>query len=143
MSAGFVTAHLDAVPTLSFASADDPDWKPLRHHLGIGAFGVNAWIAAAPGEIVIERHDEVPDGGGAGAHEELYVVLRGSARFTVAGEEIDTPAGTLVFVADPALTRGAVATAPDTAVLAIGAARGVAFEPSPWEGRALRELGAA
>ena len=44
---GFATAHLDEVPTLSFASAEEPDWKPLRHHLGVGAFGVNAWVAAA------------------------------------------------------------------------------------------------
>jgi hypothetical protein len=143
MSAGFVTGHLDAIPGLSSASADEPDWKPLRHHLGIGAFGVNAWVAAEPGQAVIERHDEVPDDGGAASHEELYVVLRGRALFKVGGEQIDAPPGTLVFVADPALTREAVATAPDSAVLAIGAARGVAFEPSPWEGRALRELGAA
>ena len=141
MSPGFVTAHLDAVPTLSFDSPDEPDWKPLRHHLGVGAFGVNAWVAAAAGDVVIERHDEAPEPGSSNGHEELYLVLRGSARFTVAGEEVDAPAGTLVFVADPALTRGAVATAPDTAVLAVGAARGVAFAPSPWEERWLRELG--
>jgi hypothetical protein len=92
--------------------------------------------------MVIERHDEAPDDGGANGHEELYVVLRGRARFTVGGDELDAPAGTLVFVVDPQLTREAVATAPDTAVLTVGAARGVAFEPSPWEARSLRERGA-
>ena len=46
-----------------------------------------------------------------------------------------------MFIADPALVREAVATAPDTVVLAIGAARGVAFEPSDWEDRWLRKLG--
>jgi hypothetical protein len=143
MSATVVTAHLDSIPTLSFASADEPDWKPLRHHLGVGAFGVNAWVAAAPGDVVIERHDETPGDSGAAGHQELYLVVRGAALFTVDGHEIDATAGTLVFVADPALTRGAVATAPDTVVLAIGAARGVAFEPSPWEERSLRRLGAA
>jgi quercetin dioxygenase-like cupin family protein len=71
------------------------------------------------------------------------VVMKGAARFTVDGEEIDAPAGTLVFISDPALTREAVATADDTVVLAIGAARGVAFEPSDWEGRWLTKLGAA
>jgi hypothetical protein len=36
----------------------------------------------------------------------------------------------------------AVATEAGTAVLAIGAARGEAFSPSPWEARSLREVGA-
>jgi hypothetical protein len=140
---GVVTAHLDDVRTVSFDSPEEPDWKPLRHHLGVGAFGVNAWVAARAGELVIERHDEVPDDPATTGHEELYAVVRGGARFTVGAEEIDAPAGTLVFVADTALTREAVATADDTVVLAIGAARGVAFEPSPWEERVLRERGVA
>jgi hypothetical protein len=141
---GVVTAHLDEVPTVSIDAADEPDWKPLRHHLGVGAFGVNAFVAARAGELVIERHDEVPDDPATtDGHEELYAVVRGGARFTVGAEEIDAPAGTLVFVADTALTREAVATADDTVVLAIGAARGVAFEPSPWEERVLRERGVA
>ena len=141
MSAGSGPAHLDDVPTLAFGTATDPDWKPLRHHLGVGAFGVNAWVAARAGDPAVERHDETPEEGGATGHEELYVVVRGAARFTVAGEEIDAPAGTLVFVSDPRLTREAVATADDTIVLAIGAARGVTFEPSDWEAGWLRKLG--
>jgi hypothetical protein len=141
--AGFATAHLDEVPTLSFASAEEPDWKPVRHHLGVGAFGVNAWVAARAGEIVIEHHDEVPEDADTDGHEELYVVVRGGARFTVGDRELDAPAGTLVFISDTSLTRAAVATADDTVVLAIGAAPGVAFAPSPWEERALRERGAA
>jgi hypothetical protein len=143
MTASFVTAHLDDVPTLAFGTDADPDWKPLRHHLGVGAFGVNAWVAAAAGDPAVERHDEAPAEDGETGHEELYVVMKGAARFTVDGEEIDAPAGTLVFISDPALTREAVATAADTVVLAIGAARGVAFEPSDWEGRWLTKLGAA
>jgi hypothetical protein len=140
--AGVATMHLDEVPTVSFDAPEEPDWKPLRHHLGVGAFGVNAFVAAA-GELVIERHDEEPDDGEPAGHEELYAVVRGGARFTVGGEDIAAPAGTLVFVSDPALTREAVATADDTVVLAIGAARGLAFEPSPWEERVLRERGVA
>jgi hypothetical protein len=143
MTAGVVTAHLDEIETLPTRSDDVPDWKPLRHHLGVGAFGVNAWVAAAAGDQAVEPHDEQPSDGDAGGHEELYVVLRGGARFTVDGEDIDAPAGTLVFIADPALRREAVATGADTLVLTVGAARGVAFEPSDWEGRWLRELGVA
>ena len=141
MAAGYVTAHLDAIEPIVFDSDDEPDWKPLRNDLGIGAFGVNAWVAAGPGEQAIERHDEAPEEGGTAGHEELYVVLGGAARFTVGDEQFDAPAGTLVFVADPALTREAIATESQTTVLVVGAARGVAFEPSDWETRWLRKLG--
>ena len=143
MTEGVVTAHLDEIPTLRFDSDAEPDWKPLRHHLGIGAFGVNAWLAPGAGNQAVERHDEAPEEGGTNGHEELYVVLRGTARFTVAGESFDAPAGTLVFISDPALVREAVAAEDDTVVLAVGAARGVAFTPSDWETRWLRKLGAA
>jgi hypothetical protein len=141
MSAGFVTARLEDVQTIAFDSDDEPDWKPLRHHLGIGAFGVNAWLAPKAGDRAIERHDEAPKEGGTNGHEELYVVIGGAARFTVEGEAFDAPAGTLVFVSDPALTREAVALEPETTVLVVGAARGVAFEPSDWELRWLRKVG--
>ena len=97
----------------------------------------------AAGDPAIERHDEQPEDGDAPGHEELYVVLSGAARFTVGDEEFDARPGTLVFISDPALVREAVATAPGTTTLAIGAARGVAFEPSDWEGAWLRKLGAA
>ena len=141
MSAGYVTTHLDAVEPIVFDADDEPDWKPLRNDLGVGAFGVNAWVAPAAGDQAIERHDEAPEDGGTNGHEELYVVVSGAARFTVDGEDVDAPAGTLVFVSDPKLTREAVATAPDTTVLVVGAARGVAFEPSDWEVRWLRKVG--
>ena len=68
-------------------------------------------------------------------------MLRGHARFSVGDEEIDAPEGTLVFVADPALVREAIANEAGTTVLVIGAARGVAFEPSDWEQSWLRKVG--
>jgi tetratricopeptide (TPR) repeat protein len=104
---------------------------PIRIPLGISAFGVNAYAAAEQGGHVIEEHDEL--GAGAGRHEELYLVLSGRARFTVAGEELDAPAGTLVFVRDPETRRAATAVDPQTTVLVVGATAGKAFEPSPWE----------
>jgi tetratricopeptide (TPR) repeat protein len=106
-------------------------WKPLRHTLGIEAFGVNAYTAAEVGEEVVEDHDEL--GSGAGHHEELYVVVSGHAVFTVDGEQVDAPAGTCVFLDDPAERRAAVAKAPGTVVLAVGAPRGEAYAVSPWE----------
>src|SRR4051794_24960598 len=105
--------------------------------------GVNAWVAARAGDPAVERHDEAPAEGEGPGHQELYVVLRGAARFTVDGQDIDAPTGTLVFIEEPALMREAVATADDTVVLAIGAARGVVFEPSDWEQGWLQKLGAA
>jgi tetratricopeptide (TPR) repeat protein len=109
----------------------DFDTIPIRIPLGIEAFGVNAYAAREAGGHVIEEHDEL--GAGAGRHEELYLVLSGHARFTVAGEEVDAPPGTLVFVRDPATRRGATAVAPETTVLVVGAPAGKAFAPSPWE----------
>jgi Tetratricopeptide repeat len=104
---------------------------PVRIPLGIRAFGVNAYANESAGGRVVEEHDELGDG--AGRHEELYIVLGGRARFTLDGEDVDAPAGTLVFVRDPAVRRGATAEEPGTTVLVVGAAPGQAFEPSPWE----------
>jgi tetratricopeptide (TPR) repeat protein len=106
-------------------------WRPIRRRLGIEAFGVNAYTCEAAGEEIVEAHDEL--GGGAGGHEELYVVLSGHAVFTLDGEEHDAPTGTLVFCKDPAVKRSAVARTAGTTVLAVGGARGEAYKVSAWE----------
>ncbi len=80
---------------------------------------------------MISEHDEL--GSGAGGHEELYIVVSGHARFTVDGKEIDAPAGTLVFVRDPALKRKAVAEEKGTTALVVGGPRGEPFSVSSWE----------
>jgi hypothetical protein len=90
----------------------------VRRTLGIQAFGVNAYGTTEGDVRVIGEHDEANPA--AMGHEELYVVLAGHATFTVDGEEIDAPAGTLVFVADPAAKRSAVAREADTRVIAVG-----------------------
>ena len=130
MSEGpYETAHLDAIPSVQVV--DDLTWIPVRRHLGVGAFGINAYRAAGVGDQVVEDHDE--SSGGAGHHEEVYFVASGHATFTVAGDELDAPAGTFVFVRDPAARRKAVASEPGTTVVVVGAERGAAFEPSVWE----------
>jgi hypothetical protein len=113
------------------------EWLPVRHALDVRAFGVNAWRATEAGQEVVEPHDET--GAGAGRHEELYIVVAGRARFAIEGDEIDAPAGTLVFVPDPTSSRRAVAEEAGTTVLVVGAAAGDAFRVSPWEfaGRAI------
>lgn len=131
MSAARVAA-LDELPGERWDSG--VDWRPVRHHLGIGAFGAGAWLGDAGIELIEEHTEEV---GGADGHEELYLVVRGRARFTVGAEEIDAPAGTFVAVPDPAVTRKAVAEEDGTAILAIGAPRGRAYEVAPWERRRL------
>jgi hypothetical protein len=103
----------------------------VRDHFDIASFGIGAYVADEPGIDVIEEHDET--GSLAGRHEELYVVLSGRATFTVDGDEVDAPVGTLVFVGDPATRRKATAREPGTTVLAIGGVRGEAFAPAPWE----------
>ncbi len=102
-------------------------WKPVRKTLGVTAFGINAYTAAAAGDEVVERHDETALG-----HEEVYAVVSGHAVFTVDGENVDAPAGTLVFLDDPAQTRQAVAKEPGTTVLAIGGRPGL-HDVSAWE----------
>ncbi|HET7573094.1 MAG TPA: hypothetical protein VFJ77_10570 [Gaiellaceae bacterium] len=102
-------------------------WKPVRRTLGITAFGINAYTAAAAGDEVVEKHTETQLG-----HEEVYAVVSGHAVFTVDGEEVDAPAGTLVYLDDPAQERSAVAREPGTTVLAVGGVPGT-HEPSAWE----------
>jgi quercetin dioxygenase-like cupin family protein len=99
---------------------------PIRRRIGFRPFGVNAWVGEHHGDHVIERHREV------GGHEELYLVLRGVAHFTLGDDTFDAPVGTLVH-AKPGTLREAIATEPETVVLAVGAKPGEAFSPSPWE----------
>lgn len=121
---GYAVAHLDDL-------GEGWGFRKVRKELGVTAFGVNAYWAEQAGDELIEEHDEL--GSGAGGHEELYVVIGGAARFTVAGEEFDAPPGTVVFIRDPAARRSAVATEPNTTALAVGGAPGRPYEVSPWE----------
>jgi tetratricopeptide (TPR) repeat protein len=100
----------------------------LRRTFDIGAFGAGAVFQAKAGEEAIHEHDEL--GPGADGHEELYVVVQGSATFTVDGDEIDAPHGTVVFVR-PGTTRKATATSDETIVLAVGGRRGKAYRLPP------------
>jgi tetratricopeptide (TPR) repeat protein len=121
---GYRTAKLDEIEQVG-------NWIPVRRHFGIGAFGINAWTGEEGTEI-IGPHDEAASG-----HEELYVVLEGSASFVVAGETVDAPAGTIVFVRDPAANRGATASAPGTRILTVGGKPGEGYTPLAWEENAL------
>ena len=125
----FETAHLEEIAPI--VGAGEFGILPVRLHFGIQSFGVNAYVAPADGGRVIEEHDEL--GTGAGRHEELYIVVKGHATFTLDGEEVDAPAGTFLFVSDPNVRRGAVGREQGTTVLVVGGVPGRLFQASPWE----------
>jgi len=108
------------------AYRQDTHMRPVRNHLGIRAFGTNAWTAAGVGDRLMPEHHE--DEG----NEELYVVLDGHARFEIDGDTVDAPAGTLVF-AQPEANRTAFAAEAGTTVLAVGSTVGQAYDAGGWE----------
>ena len=109
---------------------DKPNWKvahlddigrrgrdiPVREHLGIHAFGINAYTPSEDGTLINE-HDEAGTG-----QEELYIVLDGKATFEIDGQAVDAPPGTLVFVG-PGLQRSGTG---EGTVLAVGGTPGEA-----------------
>ena len=117
---------MDDSPTWKVAHLDDIERRgrdiPVREHLGIHAFGTNAYTRGEDGTLINE-HDETGSG-----QEELYVVLDGKATFEIEGETFDAPAGTLVFVG-PGSRRMATG---DGTVLAVGATPGEAYEAIDW-----------
>jgi len=124
VSEGYEVAHIDELEELPIAGGEFI-WRPVRRRFGITAFGTNAYTGNT-GQRVVEEHFERDN------HQEMYVVLRGRATFTLGEDEVDAPAGTIVF-ARPGTKRGAIAAEDGTAVLAVGAKPGVVFEPSLWE----------
>jgi hypothetical protein len=115
-------------PKWQVARLDDIERRdrdiPVREHLGIKAFGVNAFIPNADG-LLINEHDEIGSG-----QEELYIVLDGTATFELDGETVDAPAGTFVFVS-PESRRKATG---DGTVLVLGATPGEAYQAIDWGG---------
>ncbi len=115
---------------------DNPKWRvtrldeierrgrdlPVREHLGIHAFGINAFTADEDG-LLINEHDETGSG-----QEELYIVLDGKATFEVDGETVDAPAGTFMFVRPEARRK---ATGAGT-ILALGGTPGEAYQAIDW-----------
>ena len=117
---------MNVKPEWHVARLDDIERRgrdiPVREHLGIHAFGTNAYTPAEDGTLISE-HDETGSG-----QEELYIVLDGKATFEIDGQTIDAPAGTFVFVG-PGTRRKATG---DGTVLAVGATPGEAYEAIDW-----------
>ena len=129
MSERFQVVRLDEVE--GYAEEGRPRWHMIRAMLGIESFGINAWRSTEAGQTIIGEHDEL--GAGAGGHEELYLVLSGRATFSIDGEPVSAPSGSLVYVKDPGVRRSAVADEAATEILVIGGRPGAAFAISPWE----------
>lgn len=118
------SVRLDEVEPVAVAGVN---WRPLRRTLGVRSFGVNAYTGDTA-ENVVEEHTEETLG-----HEEIYVVLTGHATFTLDGDTLDAPTGSVVFVRDPSVRRHARAEEDGTTVLAVGGKPGEAYVPSAWE----------
>jgi tetratricopeptide (TPR) repeat protein len=120
----YIVAHLDEIDEMTDGRAP---WRPIRHHLGITSFGVNAFTGRDAGDRIINEHDETND-----LSEELYIVQRGHATFELDGDRVDAPTGTLVF-ARPGVKRTAFAEQPGTTIIALGGTPGKAYEPQGYE----------
>lgn len=87
--------------------------KLAGDELGVEAFGLQVLDLPA-GFADYPEHDHAQDG-----QEEVYVVLAGSAAFTVAGERLEAAAGSLLRV-EPASKRTLVPGPDGVRMLAIG-----------------------
>jgi hypothetical protein len=126
-AAPYTIAHIDDIPTQPDEESAT-EWKPLRHYFHVGAFGVNLFRARNAGDPLTHVHSETDTG-----HEELFFVAQGEATFAVGSERVRAPAGTLVFVRDPSIERGAWANEPGTILLAVGGKPGEAYTVQQWE----------
>ena len=126
--AGFSIARLDEIAVMDDGRVP---FRPVRHHFGIEAFGVNTWTAREVGDRIVNEHDEVSADAGDG-QEELYFVHAGRARFELDGESVDAPAGTFVFV-EPGVKRTAFAEEAPTTIVTVGGMAGRAYQVFGWE----------
>jgi len=129
--AAYTTAHIDDLPFEIDDEYPTTEWKPVRRFFGIGSFGTNIARATQAGDVLTHDHTEIDDGGTR--HEELFLIVSGHATYRVDGKEVDAPAGTFLYVPDPATVRGAVAREAGTTMLIVGAEPGAVFTPSEWD----------
>ena len=121
---GWKVADVNEIPPVK------PDWpatwKSVRHHFGIGAFGINA-VTKDAGNVLIPEHNE-----GSSGQEEIYFVHTGEVRATLDGEAVTVQAGGMISVG-PAARRKVEATASPTTLLVVGGTPGKAYKIGDWE----------
>jgi mannose-6-phosphate isomerase-like protein (cupin superfamily) len=121
-------AHVSEVATPAGVDPGEAPWRAVRSHFGVGSFGVSAYVAEAAGDQFTSEHTELDT-----RHEELFFVASGRAALSIAGETVDAPAGTFVYISDPAVSRGARAVDAGTTLIVVGGEPGRSFEVSQWE----------
>lgn len=124
MSDGYQILDLTTAESFPYHQRGGQKLLPIQRLLDYRVAGINGWIGD-PGDGLVPEHEE--DSG----HEELYVVVRGRARFTVDGSDIDAPTGTLIHVR-AGERRVAVSEEPGTIVVAVGATAGEPHQPTAW-----------
>jgi quercetin dioxygenase-like cupin family protein len=92
----------------------------VRRELGVEAFGIN-WFDIPPNTEGHE-HDETES-----QQEEVNVVVRGSGKYRIDGEEIPVREGTFLRF-DPETRRVPIAGADGMTLIAVGARRG-SYDP--------------
>ena len=123
--AGYAVAHLNQIDGLADGAFH---YRPVRHHLGMSAFGATAWTVDAAGAPIISPHDEDDPT----SCQELFLVMRGHAVFEIDGNRVEAPEGTFIY-APPGSERTAVAEDAGTTILLIEGTPGRAYEPRGWE----------
>lgn len=121
---GWQVAVLKDIPPVK---ADWPsEWKSVRHHLGISAFGINA-VSKGAGETLTPEHDEL-----ASNQQEVFFVHEGEATAILDGHEVIVRTGEIVAV-EPRVKRSFVARVTPTTLLVVGSPVGAAYELPDWE----------
>jgi len=130
-------ARLDEIPSRHDDAfwaqwAEDPafgrGWHSIRDHFDLTSFGINAHEAEAGGQLVV-AHDERDDDD----QDELYYVVRGRARFTLNGENVEVAGGEMLCVGAHVM-REAWALEEPTLLLMLGATPGGPYRVPEWDG---------
>ena len=112
----FKVVRIDDMEAIAFGT-----FRRARAELDVTAFGLQV-LDLPPNLDAYPEHDHAEDG-----QEEVYVVLAGSADFTIGGERVPVAAGGLVRVA-PGVMRTLVPGPDGVRVLAIGCAPGGSYQ---------------
>lgn len=131
-----VATHATLSLDEKFAEGDgERRYARIRRDLGVESFNVNA-IRVLEARPLLNEHDET--GPAADRHEKVWVVVSGHAVFTLDGEELDAPVGTVVYVRDPEVKRAAIAKEAGTTIIGIGGRPGQPYRATP--GEAIQEF---
>jgi tetratricopeptide (TPR) repeat protein len=120
--------QLEPAATLR-GTADGRQRFDVRRHLGITAFGIQAFSAPSGGRVISEHTETLL---GEQGQQELYIVVSGAATFEIDGESVEAPTGALLHI-QPSARRTATATEDGTTILVVGGTPGEAYKPAPEE----------